>query len=429
MNEFEYLDVNKKLLNLAEIVEAEIKPQFSHINKLMAFNETKVLKAFINSKISTAHFIESTGYGYGDAGREKIDSLYSNVFEAQDAIVRAGFISGTHTISVALFGLLRPKDVILNVTGTPYPTIHSTIGLKTSNKKNSLIDYGITYKEINILNELTNNEINLDILKKSLTKKVKVVYIQRSKGYSTRPSLSIDAIEQICNIVHSINENAIVLVDNCYGEFVQRKEPTAVGADVICGSLIKNPGGAIAKCGGYIAGKKELIELCADRLSAPGLGRDVGCNMNQNKDILLGLHVAPSFVGNALKTSLFLRCLFYKMGFKVLPEVDAHMSDIVSVLQLNNEKALISFCEGIQQYSPVDSFVRPVPAEMPGYSNNVIMAAGTFVNGASLELTADAQLCPPYNVFVQGGLCYYSSKYCILKTAEKMLNEKLIELQ
>ena len=428
MKNFEYLDINAKLLNLSEVIESEIKYKFDNINEIMAFNEIKVLKAFIDSKISATHFIESTGYGYGDLGREKIDSLYSKVFEAQDSIVRANFMSGTHTISVALFGLLRPKHVMLNVTGTPYPTIHSTIGLKTSNKKNSLIDYGIIYREIDILNNISSDEVNLDVLKNNLDKNVRMVYIQRSKGYGTRPSLSIDAIEKISSFVHSINKNTIVLVDNCYGEFVQEKEPTSVGADVICGSLIKNPGGAIAKCGGYIAGKKELVELCADRLSAPGLGRDVGCNMNQNRDILLGLYIAPSFVGNALKTSLFLRHLFNKIGFKVMPALDERISDIVSVLQLNSKKALISFCEGIQQYSPIDSFVSPVPSAMPGYGNSVIMAAGTFVSGASLELTSDAQVCPPYNVFVQGGLCYHASKYCILKTVEKMINENLINI-
>ena len=394
MKNFEYLDINAKLLNLSEVIESEIKYKFDNINEIMAFNEIKVLKAFIDSKISATHFIESTGYGYGDLGREKIDSLYSKVFEAQDSIVRANFMSGTHTISVALFGLLRPKHVMLNVTGTPYPTIHSTIGLKTSNKKNSLIDYGIIYREIDILNNISSDEVNLDVLKNNLDKNVRMVYIQRSKGYGTRPSLSIDAIEKISSFVHSINKNTIVLVDNCYGEFVQEKEPTSVGADVICGSLIKNPGGALDK----------------------------------NRDILLGLYIAPSFVGNALKTSLFLRHLFNKIGFKVMPALDERISDIVSVLQLNSKKALISFCEGIQQYSPIDSFVSPVPSAMPGYGNSVIMAAGTFVSGASLELTSDAQVCPPYNVFVQGGLCYHASKYCILKTVEKMINEKLIKI-
>ena len=416
--------IDKNLLKISKEAEEEIYYIFKKIDNILEYNESKVLKAFLDCKISSSHFIETTGYAYDDIGRDALDRLYSKIFKSQSALVRHNFVSGTHTIATALFATLRPNDVILSVTSTPYPTIRKTIGIEKTTKKNSLIDYGIKYKEIDILKE---NDINTNLLIENLKKeKIKMVYIQRSKGYSIRNSVSIKNIEKICEISHTINKETIVFVDNCYGEFVEKKEPTEVGANLICGSLIKNPGGAVAKTGGYIAGDKNLIDLSAERLLAPGLSQEMGCNLNQNKDMFFGIFISPLFVSNALKTSVFARNIFKKLGFKVLPDPLQETSDIVSILKLNSKKALISFCEGIQKHSPIDSFLTPSPCQTPGYENEIIMADGSFINGASLELSADAEIKPPYNVFLQGGLTYNTSKIAILKTIEKMREEKII---
>lgn len=310
---------------------------------------------------------------------------------------------------------------MLSVTKTPYPTIRKTIGIEKN--ENSLISLGVKYKEIDIFKE---NNLNLTLLKENLKENVKLIYIQRSKGYSAKNSVTISEIEKIAELAHKINPKTIVFVDNCYGEFVETKEPTEVGADLIAGSLIKNPGGAVAKSGGYIAGKKSLISLCAEKFTAPGLGKEIGSSLNQNKDLFFGIFVAPLFVGNALKVSFFLRKIFQTIGFEVLPKPFEKTSDIVSVIKLNSKKALLSFCEGIQQNSPINSFFKPTAAKMPGYKEKVVMAAGGFISGASLEISADAELKPPYNVFFQGGICYNSAKTAILNTIKKMVDEKII---
>lgn len=416
-------NINKKLLSLSEEVELNLKSQFLKIEETTKLNENKVLKAFLDCKISTSDFIESTGYGYGDSGKEKLDMLFSNIFKTEDSLVRCGFVSGTHTIATALFSVLEKKDEMLSVTSTPYPTIRKTIGIEKS--KGSLKDLGVIYNEIDIFK---NNKLDKKLLLKNLrSKKIKMVYIQRSKGYSIRKSVSIKEIKEIANLTHEINKDTIVFVDNCYGEFVEEKEPAEVGADLICGSLIKNPGGSIAKSGGYITGKKNLINLCAQKFTAPGLGKEIGCNFNQNKDMFLGIFLAPMFVCNALKNSLFSRAIFKKLGFFVYPDIFEETSDIVSVIELRSKEKLQSFCEGIQKNSPINSFVTPTPSPMPGYKNEVIMACGSFINGASLELSADCEVKPPYNVFLQGGISYNNTKIAILNTIEKMINEKQIK--
>ena len=405
-------------------IEKNLEPKFKEIEEIQSKNENKVLKSFLECKIGTSDFVETSGYGYYDSGREKLDRLFSKIFGADDAFVRYNFISGTHTISVVLFSLLKKNDVMLSITGTPYPTIRETIGIKKN--KHSLQNCGVIYKEIDIFKQ---NKIDLDMLKNIIKKeKFKMIYIQRSKGYCIRKSVSIEEIEKISEIVHEIDEKTIVFIDNCYGEFVEEKEPTEVGANIICGSLIKNPGGAIAKSGGYIAGDSDLVELCIQRFTAPGLGREIGCNLNQNKDMFLGVFLAPLFVSNALKSGIFTRSIFKNLGFKVFPKVFEKTSDIVSIIQLNSKEKLQSFCEGIQQNSPIDSFIKPIPSKMPGYESDIIMACGSFVSGASLELSADAQIKPPFNVFLQGGISYNNSKMSILNTIEKMRREELINI-
>lgn len=415
--------LNDKILNLAANVEKSLQKTFEQIDRTYEKNENRVLNSFLECKVSTSHFYESTGYGYDDVGKNKLDELFSKIFICEDALVRSGFVSGTHAIAVALFAVLKPQDILLSITGTPYPTIRKTIGIVKSKDANSLSDYGIKYEEINIFEK---DEIDLNLLEKKIQKNVKVIYIQRSKGYCVRHSISIEQIKKVADFVHAINKEIVVFVDNCYGEFVEEKEPTQVGADLMCGSLIKNPGGGVAKTGGYIAGKKNLIELCAQRFTAPGLGKEIGSNLSQNKDLFFGIFIAPFFVANALKTSAFARAIFEKMGFNVFPKAFEKTSDIVCVLRLNSKQKLESFCEGIQNNSPINSFFKPIPSRMPGYSKKIIMASGGFVSGASLELSADAEITPPYNVFLQGGLTYNSAKTAILKTIQKMENEKLL---
>lgn len=419
----ENFKINRKLLALSKEIEKSLEHKFEEIEEIAKYNENKVLKSFIDCKISSANFVETSGYGYYDSGRENLDRLYSKIFGSKDAFVRFSFVSGTHTISVALFSLLKKGDKMLSITGTPYETISETIGIKKN--ENSLQSNGVIYKEIDIFKQ---NKIDLNLLLKELkNEKFKIIYIQRSKGYSFRKSIDISEIEKIAKLVHKIDKSTIIFVDNCYGEFVEKKEPNEVGANIVCGSLIKNPGGAIAKSGGYIAGDKKLIELCAQRFTAPGLGREIGCNLNQNKDIFLGIYLAPMFVCNALKSSIFTRAIFESLNFKIFPQVFEKTSDIVSILQLNSKERLESFCEGIQQNSPIDSFFKPIPTKMPGYENEVIMACGSFVSGASLELSADAEIKPPFNIFIQGGISYNNSKFTILKTIEKMGKENLLQ--
>lgn len=416
--------IDNKLLEMSERAESELCGVFKRVDDVASFNENKVLKAFVDNKVSASHFTESTGYGYGDRGREVLDSVYAQVFGAEDALVRHNFVSGTHALTVALFGILRPGDVMLSVTGTPYDTIHEVIGIRGKGN-GSLKDFGIEYREMALLEDGT---VDIEGIPKAVHD-VKLVYIQRSRGYSLRPSIDVATIEKIVKTVRKTSPAAIIMVDNCYGEFAEKLEPTQVGADIIVGSLIKNPGGGIAKTGGYIAGKAKLVELCSYRLTTPGTGKEVGCTLGQTREIFMGLFFAPSVAANAIKTSCFALKLFNGLGYEVYPNWNENRTDIIAAIRLGDSERLIAFCQGIQRGSPVDSFVSPEPWDMPGYDSKVIMSAGAFTLGASIELSADAPLKEPYAVWLQGGLTYNTGKTGVLHAAQAMLDKSLLYLK
>ena len=421
-----YFEISDTVNSAAEKALLKAKRQFDYIEKLGEYNQQKVLAAFIKNRVDATDFNSTTGYGYGDSGREKADRLLADIFGCEDAIIRAGALAcGTHTLGVALYGVLRPNDTMLCVSGAPYDTLHPVIGLGgKSIGQGTLIDFGVNYAQIDLTD---NDEFDYDeIEKRAADKAVRMVYIQRSRGYLLRHSISVEEIEKVCEIVHSVNSNAIVMVDNCYGEFVEEKEPTEVGADLVAGSLIKNAGGGIAPSGGYIAGRKDLVELCSYRMTVPGLGREVGATLNQNKNIFFGLFNAPNVVKEALKTAVFAAALFEELGFKVTPASDEKRHDIIQAICLENEERLIAFCQGMQKGAPVDSFVVPEPWDMPGYDSKVIMSAGAFTSGSSIELSADAPLREPYAVWMQGGLNFYSGKTGVMLAAEEIVRRNLL---
>lgn len=392
--------------------------KFKEIEKIKEYNQQKVLKSFIECEISESHFNGTTGYGYNDRGREKLEELFSNIFKTEDALVRHNFVSGTHTLTTALFGILRPGDSFLSVTGKPYDTLEDVIGSSDKNQ-GSLYNFGINFEYIDFEK---NKEKYFNSIKTRLSEKIfKMVYIQRSRGYSLRDSLSASQIKDIVLLVKNINPKIIVMVDNCYGEFVEKQEPSEVGADLIAGSLIKNPGGAISPTGGYIAGRKDLIDLCSYRLTAPGIGKEVGATLGTNRELFMGIFNAPNVVAESLKTAVFASALFEILGYEVYPKFNENRCDIVQSIVLKNPQNLINFCKGIQEGSPIDSFVSPEPWEMPGYESKVIMAAGTFISGSSIELSADGPLREPYTVWLQGGTNFYASKIGIMKAAQRIL--------
>ncbi len=403
-------DLSKKALESA-------KENFNYIDGITEYNQQKMLKAFIDKGVTEAMFAESTGYGYGDRGREIIDEVFAQAVGAEDSIVRHNFTCGTHTLAVALFGVLRPGDTMLCVTGRPYDTIQPVIGLKKDSNMGSLKDYGIKYDEVELKDERLDYEAIEERLKRG---DIRMVYIQRSRGYLLRPSLSVAEIKKVVDITKRVS-NAMVMVDNCYGEWVEKLEPTDVGADLMAGSLIKNPGGGIAKTGGYIAGKKEYVDMCAYRLTTPGLGREVGATLGHSRELFLGIFNAPHVVGEALKVACFTAALFELMGFETTPMKNETRHDIIQAVKLLNREKLIAFCQGIQKGSPIDSFVVPEPWPMPGYDNDVIMAAGAFTMGSSIELSADAPLREPYAVWLQGGLNFHSGKVSVMYAAENVL--------
>ncbi|WP_069988157.1 aminotransferase class I/II-fold pyridoxal phosphate-dependent enzyme [Massilioclostridium coli] len=418
-----FFSIDGKLLKLAQQAEAEAQEAFAQIEENSAYNEAKVLKAFIDNRVSESHFAGSTGYGYGDRGREALDAVFAQALGAEDALVRHNFVSGTHALTTALFGVLRAGDTMVSITGKPYDTMEEVIGIRGEGN-GSLKDFGVSYRQVDLLE---NGEPDYDQIPE-IVKGAKVVYLQRSRGYSLRPSFTIKVIEKMIAAARSTNPDAIVVVDNCYGEFVEKKEPLAVGADLIIGSLIKNPGGGIAETGGYIAGRKDLVELCSYRLTCPGMGKEVGCTLGQSRSMFMGLFFAPSVVANALKTSCFALKLFELLGFEVYPKCGDPRTDIIAAIQLGTPEGLVAFCQGIQKGSPVDAFVAPEPWDMPGYDSEVIMAAGAFTLGASIELSADAPLKEPYAVWLQGGLTYASGKTGILLAAQSMLEKGLLKL-
>lgn len=409
-------EFSKEIEELSEKALEKSKPLFEKIEEITCFNQQKMLKAFIDNRVSEAIFAESTGYGHGDRGREVIDKVFAQAVGAQDAIVRHNFTCGTHTLATALFGVLRPGDTMLCVSGLPYDTIQPVIGIeKLEGNMGSLMDFGISYKQVDLLED---GRLDFEAIEKAVGD-AKMVYIQRSRGYSLRPTLSVDEIKRVVEITKK-NSDAIVMVDNCYGIWTETIEPTQVGADLIAGSLIKNAGGGIARTGGYIAGRSDLIEKCACRLTTPGLGKEVGATLGQSRELFMGIYNAPHVVGEALKTAVFASALFESMGFGVTPLPQEARHDIIQAVMLTNAENLIAFCKGIQKYSPIDSFVTPEPSDMAGYSSKVIMAAGAFTSGSSIELSADAPLREPYAVWMQGGLNFHSAMVAVKSAAQEV---------
>lgn len=418
----DFFRIDPRIMQLAEQAEQIAAQKFAEIDANAAYNGEKVLAAFIKNRVSEPCFYGSTGYGYGDIGRETLDKVYAQVLDAEDALVRHTFVSGTHALSVALFGVLRPGDKLLAVAGKPYDTLEEVIGISGTPGNGSLMDYGVEYGEV----PLTDGGLpDLDAIAQAVPG-AKVAYIQRSRGYSLRPAYTVEQIQEIVQTVRRVSPDTIIMVDNCYGEFVQRREPTSVGADLIIGSLIKNAGGSIAQTGGYIAGRKDLVELCSYRLTCVGMGKEVGCTLHQNKEMFLGLFFAPDVVANALKTAAFAAELFRLMGFDSYPALSETRGDIITAIRFGTPELLTAFCQGVQKGAPVDAFVTPEPWDMPGYTSQVIMAAGAFTMGASIELSADAPMREPYAVWMQGGITYASGRIGILLAAQEMLDRGLI---
>lgn len=421
---YPYFEIDERILKTAETAENDCKDIFSSIEENSAWCSQKVLSAFNKNKVSERHFNQSTGYGYDDEGRECLDRTVADAFGAESALVRHNFTCGTHTLCTALFGVLRPNDTMLCISGTPYDTIHSVIGINGAGKgQGSLSDFGVNYRQL----DLVNGKMDLENLKNELSDfKCAMVYIQRSRGYALRSSFSLDEIKEVCETVHNADKNCIVMVDNCYGEFTDKKEPTDVGADLMAGSLIKNPGGGIARTGGYIAGRKDLVDLCAYRLTTPGLGSEVGATLGTNREMFMGFYNAPNVTGQALKTAVFAARLFELFGYNVSPGYKEKRNDIVEQIDLCKKESLIAFCRGMQKGAPVDSFVTPEPWPMPGYDCDVIMSAGAFTLGSSIELSGDAPLREPFSVFMQGGINYDTAKIGILLAAQEMKNEGVL---
>lgn len=407
--------MNEKLNKLSQEVEEEIKDVIKKIEEDSMYNSEKVLKAFQNNNVSDMHFNSTTGYGYNDVGRDCIERIFAEVLGAEDSLVRNQFISGTHALTVALFALLRPGDTLLAISGKPYDTLDEVIGI--TENASSLKSFGVKYEQIDLIENDFDTEKIVERLQKE---KIKLVHIQRSKGYSTRDSITIQKIESIVKEIRKVDKDVIVFVDNCYCEFVERKTPLEVGADVIVGSLIKNLGGGIANNGAYVAGKEKYVALAAERLTSPGQGKEVGPTLGANRSFLQGLYFAPSVVASSLKTAVFASKLLEKLGYKVSPKFDDKRADIVQTIEFGEAEKLIKFCQGIQMGSAIDSNALPEPSDMPGYADKIIMASGSFTQGSSIELSCDGPIRPPYVAFLQGGLTYEYGKLGVLKAVENM---------
>ena len=419
---YPYFKIDAKIKDAAEKASQMIAPVLERIDETTDYNQQKMMAAFNEAGVSESHFAASTGYGFGDRGRDALDAVYAAALGAQDALVRYNFVSGTHALTVALFGVLRPGDVMLSVTGIPYDTLRGVIGI-TGDGNGSLKEFGIRYEQMELKEDGTPDYGEIE---KRVNPKIRMVYIQRSRGYSLRPSLFIEDIEKIAKIVKRKAPDCIVMVDNCYGEFVQTEEPVSRGADLMAGSLIKNPGGGVAPTGGYIAGRKDLVESCSYRLTTPGTGREIGATLGNNRELFMGAFHAPHVTGEALKTASFTAALFSLFGYDVTPKYDEPRADIIQAVLLRREEALVAFCKGVQKGAPVDSFVTPEPWDMPGYDCKVIMAAGAFTLGASIELSADAPLREPYAARMQGGLNYHSGRLGAMLAAQSMLEQGIL---
>ena len=404
-----------EIAKLVEECELELKEEFKKVDDICFYNSNKVINAFRNNHVYESHFNHTTGYGHGDSGRDVIESIYSDIFKCEDALVRSGFVSGTHALAVAFFAVLRPGDTLLSINGKPYDTLDSVIGF--NGNSSSLMAFGVNYEQV----DLIDDEFDYDGIEKALkSKKIKMIEIQRSKGYSIRKSITIDKVEEVIKFIRKIDKDVIIMIDNCYCEFVSKKEPTEVGADLVVGSLIKNLGAGIAQNGGYIVGRKDLVELAGERLNVPGQGKEVG-PLNQNRNILQGLYFAPSVVGSALKTAILTSLVFEKLGYVVEPKYNDERADIVQTITFNNDKKLIEYVRGIQKGCAIDSDALVMADDMPGYEDKIVMASGSFVQGSSIELSCDAPVREPYVAFQQGGLTYEYGKLGLIRALEELL--------
>ncbi|MFS0863876.1 aminotransferase class I/II-fold pyridoxal phosphate-dependent enzyme [Fredinandcohnia sp. 179-A 10B2 NHS] len=418
------LEYGKEISLLVEEIENQIKPIHEQIDKTIDYNQFRVLKSFQENKVSDSHFIPSTGYGYDDMGRDTLEAVYANVFGGEAALVRSQIISGTHAISIALFGILRPSDELLYITGKPYDTLEEIVGIRGSGN-GSLKEFNIGYNTVNLTSK---GMPDFEAIGKAIHEGTKMIGIQRSKGYATRPSFTVAEIKEMIDFVKEIKPDVVVFVDNCYGEFVEQLEPCHVGADLIAGSLIKNPGGGLAKTGGYIVGKKEFVEACSYRMTSPGIGAEAGASLYTLQEMYQGLFLAPHVVGQALKGAVFTAAILEKIGLHTQPRWDSVRTDLIQSVQFDNKDMMVAFCQAIQFASPVNSHVTPYPSYMPGYEDDVIMAAGTFIQGASIELTADGPTRPPYVAYVQGGLTYSHVKIAICLALNRLVAKNLISL-
>lgn len=416
--------INSKIIELAESVQEIISGRLREIDTIKEFNQLKVIKALQDNHLSDSHFSGTTGYGYDDRGREVLDAVFAHIFKAEDALVRHNFVAGTHAIAVAMGGNLRPGDELLSVSGKPYDTLEEVIGIRGTGS-GSLKEFGITYNQVELKKD---GSLDLEGIAKSIHAKTKMILLQRSRGYSWRPSITISQMEEAIKTIKAIKSDVILLVDNCYGEFAEEREPIEIGADLVAGSLIKNPGGGLATTGGYIAGKEQFVRNAAYRLTTQGLGKKVGSSLGQNRMFFQGVFMAPHVVGESLKGAVFCAAMMERLGYETAPAIDETRTDIIQAIKFNNPEHLIAFCQGIQKGSPVDSFVSPQPWDMPGYENQVIMAAGAFIQGSSIELSADAPIKEPYIAYMQGGLVYEHVRLGVMMAIEEMLGRGIIDL-
>ena len=418
---YKQMGIRSQVYNFGTEIEKDLKERFEAIDKTAEYNQLKVIHAMQENRVSSACFHYASGYGYDDFGRDTLEAVYASVFHTESALVRPQITCGTHALSLALAANLRPGDELLSAAGTPYDTLEEVIGIRPSN--GSLAEYGVTYAQVDLLSDGTFDYENI---RKAINERTKLVTIQRSKGYQTRPSFSVKQIGEVIAFVKEIKPDVICMVDNCYGEFVETIEPSDVGADMVVGSLIKNPGGGLAPIGGYIAGRKDLIDACGYRLTSPGLGKEVGASLGVMQSFYQGLFLAPTVVAGALKGAIFAANIYEKLGYKVIPNSTESRHDIIQAVELGTPEGVIAFCRGIQAAAPVESYVTPEPWAMPGYDSDVIMAAGAFVQGSSIELSADGPIKPPYAVYFQGGLTWQHAKLGILMSLEYMVREGLV---
>lgn len=420
---YQDLGISSQVLEFGKKIEKELKERFDRIDETAEYNQMKVLKAMQDARVSDIHFAATTGYGYNDLGRDVLEDVYARAFHAESALVRPQLVSGTHALHIALSGNLRPGDELLSPVGKPYDTLEEVIGIRDS--AGSLKEYGVTYRQVDLL---PDGSFDYEGITRALGERTRLVTIQRSKGYDTRPTLSVDQIGQLISFIKKLRPDVICMVDNCYGEFVERTEPTDVGADMMVGSLIKNPGGGLAPVGGYIVGRKDCIDRASFRLTAPGLGKEVGASLGLNQQMFQGFFLAPSVVAGALKSAVFAANIYENLGFSVVPDKNQSRHDIIQAVTFGSPEGVIAFCRGIQAAAPVDSFVVPEPWDMPGYDAPVIMAAGAFVQGSSIELSADGPIKEPYAVYFQGGLTWWHGKAGVLKSLQSLVEAGIVRL-